>query len=176
MKPVFSSERLDYYPWTPEDLDLLTALNMDEDVMHFFESTFDEEISKGWLDRQMKMYKDHGFCYFKTLEKGTNEFVGIIGMSLQDYPSDFNPSVDVGYRLNKKFWNKGIATEGTFAMMDFARKSTDLKKLSCVASKPNKASIHVMEKAGFIHQYDFVHPSVAADSWLQPCVYYSINL
>ncbi|MFT6849381.1 MAG: RimJ/RimL family protein N-acetyltransferase [Sphingobacteriales bacterium] len=167
---------MEYFSWSEADLNILTKLNLDEDVMRFFESTLDRVASKAWLDRQMKMFDVHGFCYFKTLEKGTGEFVGIIGISLQDYPSDFNPSVDIGYRLNKKFWNMGLATEGALAMLDFSKNKCKINMISCVASKPNKGSIHIMEKVGFTFQYDFVHPNLARDSWLQPCVYYSKNL
>lgn len=175
MSPILESKRLSFHPWSKDDLGLLVGLNMDEDVMHFFPSTQDATESEKWLERQMGMFEKYGFCYFKTIEKETNDFVGIIGLSMQEYKSPFNPSVDLGYRIHKAFWNKGMATEGGKACLNFA-KELGLTKISCVASKINKPSIQVMEKLGFTYQYDFIHSSMESESHLQPCVFYQKEL
>ena len=56
----------------------------------------------------------------------------------------------MGYRLHKKFWGKGYATELAKALIDWEFKHLSIDKIVAVIHPENKASQHVLEKAGMI--------------------------
>src|SRR5690606_30529073 len=76
--------------------------------------------------------------------KETGEFIGWCGLK---YLADENQT-DLGYRLLKKHWNKGYATEASRACLDYGFHVLGLKKIIARAMKPNVNSIKIMQKLG----------------------------
>ena len=60
----------------------------------------------------------------------------------------------IGYVLNKDYWNQGLATEATKAVIALAFEQLGMNKLIAVYDKDNPASGRVMAKAGmqFSHE------------------------
>ena len=67
---------------------------------------------------------------------------------LYHYISD-EMKVSIGYRLNKEFWNKGIATEATSLIINYLFNQTDITTISSSNMVDNPASGRVLEKNGF---------------------------
>ena len=57
--------------------------------------------------------------------------------------------MEVGYRLKRKYWGQGIATEGARAMVDRAFNTADLIEVCAIVHIENEASKRVLEKVGF---------------------------
>lgn len=68
--------------------------------------------------------------------------------SISVYLSDNRNSGDLGWILNKKYWNNGYATEAAMALKDFALNILQVKKLTANCDYRNIASSRVMEKIG----------------------------
>ena len=68
--------------------------------------------------------------------------------SISVYLSDNRASGDLGWILNKKYWNNGYATEAAKALKDFALNILQVKKLTANCDYRNIASSRVMEKIG----------------------------
>ena len=74
---------------------------------------------------------------------------------LQHFPDiDGQSEVEIAYRLIRRFWGQGFATEAVCAVRDFAFDSLKLSRLIAMIDPHNGASIRVAEKAEMIHEKD----------------------
>ena len=169
---IFTSERLGFRNWQTADLIGMAEINSDKEVMEFFPALLTKEQSWGFIQRMQQLYKEKGYCYFAVDELASNEFIGFIGLSDQSFEADFTPCVDIGWRLSRSEWNKGYATEGARACLDFAFNRLGLEKIVAIAPAVNSRSEQVMKKLGMQKEKTFIHPSLTHNSRLQPCVLY----
>jgi RimJ/RimL family protein N-acetyltransferase len=68
--------------------------------------------------------------------------------------------LELGYRLQRQAWGRGLATEGGRALVRYAFEELDEPAVDACADPGNAASIKVMEKCGMQHAGRFVHPRV----------------
>ncbi|OED48071.1 GNAT family N-acetyltransferase [Flavobacteriaceae bacterium (ex Bugula neritina AB1)] len=169
---LFTSERLGFRNWTLNDLDTLTEINNDEKVMEFFPFKPSKENTRNFILKMQQQYSDKGFCYFAVDILETNEFIGFIGLSEQTYLDDLGPFVDIGWRLHRDFWNKGYATEGANACLDFGFTTVNLDKIYSLAPEINIKSEAVMKKIGMQKIKIFQHPKLLDNNRLVNCVLY----
>ncbi|WP_375560584.1 GNAT family N-acetyltransferase [Bernardetia sp. OM2101] len=178
-KYIFKSQRLGFRNWQDSDTEKLFALNSDEEVMEFFPYLPSLEQTKLLIEKMTNQFEKHGFCYFAVDELETEEFIGFIGIAEQNFEADFTPCVDIGWRLAKKYWYKGYASEGAKRCLEFAFNDLDenkkLESIKAVAPKINLKSRKVMEKIGMKYVKDFRHPALENDPELEICVLYEIN-
>ncbi|WP_338766510.1 GNAT family N-acetyltransferase [Bernardetia sp. ABR2-2B] len=174
-KYIFKSQRLGFRNWQNTDTEKLFALNSDKDVMEFFPFLPSLEQTQALIEKMRGQFEKNGFCYFAVDLLETNEFIGFIGIAEQNYEADFTPCIDIGWRLDKKYWGKGYASEGAKRCLEFAFEEMKLKSIKAVAPKINLKSINVMEKIGMKYVKDFKHPALENDKRLETCVLYEIN-
>ena len=174
-KYLFQSERLGFRNWKISDLSDLLSINQDKEVMRFFPSLLDETQSIEFIERMQKQFEKNGFCYFVAEWLATHEFVGMIGLSEQNYEAPFTPYVDIGWRLKPAFWHMGLATEGAKSCLKYGFQDIQLSKIFSVAPVINTPSIHVMKKIGMEWQYNFDHSKLLSDNRLKSCVLYEIK-
>jgi len=175
-KYLFTSSRLGFRTWTENDIEAMTLINGDRDVMKFFPSLPSKKETQDFISRMQEQFSEKGFCYFPVDDLKTNHFIGFIGLSTQNFKSDFTPCIDIGWRIHKKYWGKGLATEGALECLKFARINLKLKSIYAMAPKINSSSVKVMEKIGMSHIKDFDHPKLINTSELKSCVLYKIDL
>ena len=173
---LFTSERLGFRAWRDDDYDNLYRLCSDPDVMHYFPGTLDPEATAAFLERLQRAYEAHGYCYFAVEERGTETFIGFIGIAYQTYKMDFTPATDIGWRLLKEHWKKGYATEGARRCLRYAREEHQLNRLIATTTHNNDPSVAVMRRIGMNFVKAFVHPNIDPENWMQPCVLYEIDL
>jgi RimJ/RimL family protein N-acetyltransferase len=171
---LFTSSRLGFRLWRDSDLTKFSAMNADEETMFYFEKPLSEEESKAMMERMNKLYTDRGFCYFAVEFIETGEFIGMIGMGWKTFEADFTPCVDIGWRLERRFWNQGFASEGAIRVLAYAQEK-GIKEVYSYASNSNKASIKVMEKAGLSYLKDFDHEDLKNIPRLNPCSLYKMT-
>lgn len=171
---LFTSSRLGFRLWQDSDLLSFSAMNADKETMRYFEKSLTEDESKAMMERMNKLFADRGYCYFAAESLETGEFIGMIGMGWKTFEAEFTPCVDIGWRLDKRFWNQGFATEGAIRILNYA-KERGIKEVFSIASKSNLASVRVMEKIGLNYLRDFDHPDLIRSPQLNPCCLYSIS-
>ena len=172
---LFTSERLGFRNWKTSDVNSLFELNSNNEVMRYFPAIQTKTQSESFIQRMQEQFQKNGFCYFAVEVIETQEFIGFIGISEQTYEIDFNPSIDIGWRLHPKFWRKGYATEGAKKCLEFAFKELNIKEIVSVAPTINIPSITVMKKIGMEKIKDFKHPLLKAHSELEMCSLYSLK-
>jgi ribosomal-protein-alanine N-acetyltransferase len=77
--------------------------------------------------------------------KETGKLIGTIGVHHINLESK---RLEVGYALHDDFWNKGIVTEATKALIDSIYKHTDINRIEALCVSDHVRSYRVMEKAG----------------------------
>jgi len=78
--------------------------------------------------------------------KKSKEVAGLIGIT--DLNS-FSQTASIGYLLGEKHWRKGIMSEALEAMIKFAFRRLNLKRLQAEVFFENKASVELLKKFAF---------------------------
>lgn len=171
----FSSERLILRSWKEEDHTPFFNLNNDPEVVKFLPGTLSKEQNDAMIMRITSHFATHGFGFFACEYKKNSEFIGFIGLSIPQFSSDFTPCVEIGWRLAKKYWRQGLATEGAKRVLEYARDTLHLKRVVSFTVPDNTASRRVMEKIGMKYIKDFDHPALDKNHRLSRHVLYEIE-
>ena len=124
-------------------------INNDKDVLKYYVTTYYDKIEDFNIERIINSFIETQKYIFAIVLKESNEVIGNI---LQcDNPIEVMNSVELGYAIGKKYWNKGYMSQALKAMIDFMFKNGVHKVWSCHI-KENVASKRVMEKCGMIYE------------------------
>jgi RimJ/RimL family protein N-acetyltransferase len=174
---LFTSARLGFREWKISDLAAMEEIFADKEVMEFFPSTLSKDQTVEFITTRQGKFTKNGFCYYAAEIIETNELIGFIGLSKQEYDAGFEtPFVDIGWRLKKSSWFKGYATEGAKRSLEYGFKTLKLKTIYAITPSLNTKSTHVMDKIGMVKHTKFIHPSIADDCNLKECLAYKITL
>ena len=172
---LFTTPRLGFRRWQASDLDAFTAINSDPEVMRFFQKPLLKKDTLAMMERMERLYEEKGFCYFAVEHLADQSLIGTIGLGWKTFEADFTPTVDLGYRIGKAWWNQGFSTEGAAACLDYARQ-LQIPKVVAMASLGNSASIQVMKKIGMQYWKEFDHPDLQDSPSIQRCSLYQLSL
>lgn len=177
LSAVITTPRLLLRPWRPSDLEPFAALNTDPAVMEFFPACLTRQASDRVAARIEAHHQAHGFCLYAAELVGVAPFIGFIGISNVPFEAAFTPAVEIGWRLARPFWNRGLATEGATAVLNYAFNVLKLPELVSFTVPANIRSRRVMEKIGMRHDRpgDFDHPRLPAGDPLRRHVLYRIT-
>src|SRR5690606_16067122 len=164
---LFTSQRLGFRCWQEADIDRMAAINADPSVMEFFPALQDRTQTLAFIERMRSQFVEKDFCYFAVDKLADGEFIGFIGLSEQTFEADFTPCVDIGWRLAKKEWNKGFATEGAKRCLEYGFHQLNLKEIYAMTPEPNRRSENVMKKIGMRKAGSFIHPLLAPSKRLE---------
>jgi 3-dehydroquinate dehydratase/shikimate dehydrogenase len=176
MIPIVT-ERLILRPWRKEDKPAFAEINADPEVMRFFPSTLTRSQSDSLADRLAAAETEEGMTFFATEEQATGRFIGIIGLKAVAEELPIAPAVEIGWRLARDVWGRGLAPEGARAVLRAGFEEAGLDRIVSYTSVANTPSRRVMEKIGLIRQPDgdFDHPFIAAGHPLQRQVLYAVD-
>ena len=93
----------------------------------------------------IKMYKIDELPTFVIEYKDEKKVIGTIGLNSISFQHNF---AEVGYSLNRNYWNKGIMTEALEAFIKYCFEQLNLNRLEAVHECRNPASGRVLEKVG----------------------------
>ncbi|MDN3504599.1 MAG: GNAT family N-acetyltransferase [Rhabdochlamydiaceae bacterium] len=160
MKPQITTNRLELSQWQKQDLEPFAKLNSDPKVMQFFPSTLNREQSDQLVDKIKAHFDKYGYGLWSTSLKETGEFIGFIGLLQVGFEAHFTPAIEIGWRLDHKFWGKGYATEGASVVIDYAFNTLKISEIVSFTSQLNLPSIRLMKRLGMTHDNkdDFDHP------------------
>lgn len=145
------TDRLVLRRFTPDDVDDLTALDTDPEVMRYINGgrpTPREEIASSVLPRFL-WYHDTSPAYgfWAVEERATGTFVGWFHLR-PDPDGGRADEPELGYRLRRDVWGRGYATEGARALVARAFDELGARRVWAGTMAINTASRRVMEKAG----------------------------
>ena len=170
----FTSERLGFRNWTDDDTEPFAALNADPRVMEFFPNVRTKIETEEFLMRVTQQFHEYGYGWFAVDELACGNFIGFIGISHPKFETFFTPCLEIGWRLAKEYWNKGYATEGAQACLDYAFTILKVNEVYSFTAVQNIRSENVMKKIGMLKIGEFDHPMLPG-SWLERHVLYKIS-
>ena len=174
MNLVLETERLLLRELTVEDARDTYNLNQDPEVIKYvhgsgsFESIDDARVFLEGYDR----YKKEGMGRWACIIKENNEFIGWCGLIKEE-----SGDVDLGFRLYRKNWGYGYATEAAKACLKYGFEELGLNRIVASAMAENKASINVIEKLGmtFVKYFEIPAKEDDEDSQIGEGVLYALE-
>ncbi|MES2828823.1 MAG: GNAT family N-acetyltransferase [Bacteroidota bacterium] len=98
-----------------------------------------------------KQYEELGIGRWAIIDKETNAFAGWGGLKLITSPvNNHNNFYDVGYRLLRKYWGMGYATESAKASVAYAFEELGISSVYAMAHPENEASRNALQKTGLV--------------------------
>lgn len=154
------TERLTLRQWRDGDLDALAAINADPEVMRFIldGSVRDRRQSAEDLEKMVRHWREHGFGLFAVDLRATGQLIGWAGLAEPDFLPEVMPAVEIGWRLGRRFWGQGYATEAAAAALRFGFDEVGLDRIISIRHVDNARSARVMAKLGLSWQFDTVVP------------------
>lgn len=174
-KYEFETERLGFRRWKEDDKIPLAKMNANVKVMKYFTNVLLKKQSDEFVDKIMKHFNEQGFGLWVVEIKEAHVFIGFIGFFMATFESDFTPCVEIGWRLDNKYWNKGYATEGAKACIKYGFDILGMNAIYSFTSQLNKPSMNVMKKIGLEEASTFNHPRIENDNPLRLHVLYKID-
>jgi [ribosomal protein S5]-alanine N-acetyltransferase len=156
---------------TEADAELLFELDSDPEVMRYIGpfglptvGAYHERLRTVWLPSYAHSPRGFGAA----IEKVTGQFIGWFFLrAAPDYKFAAEAGwtrasdLELGYRLRRTAWGRGLATEGAAALVRRAFDEPDVTGVVSAALVPNRASWRVMEKVGMSRVREFAIPGVS---------------
>ena len=182
---VLETERLRLRGFIDSDADarLLFELDSDPEVMRYigpFRLPTVEAVRERMRTVWLPYYSAHPTLgFWAIIEKATEQFAGwIFQRSAPDYryaaEAGWTRSTDVeiGYRLRREVWKRGVATEAAGALVRLVVADPGATCVVAAALVTNRGSTRVMEKVGMSRVREFALP--AESGFTDPMVSYAL--
>jgi RimJ/RimL family protein N-acetyltransferase len=136
----------------------IAAVNADPEVMRFIgEGTvLDRAASDALLVRIEREWEERRFGLWAVEEDGT--LLGFCGLTVPMFLPEVLPAVEVGWRLGRAAWGRGVATEAARAAIAFGFEDRGMAEIVSIVDSGNARSVRVCEKLGMTRGRDRIHP------------------
>ena len=145
------TERLEITKFTLDMAEAVHLNSLDEDNRKFNPDEVFEtlEDAKDTVEFLMSVYDngDGPLVYPVVLLDGTN--IGYV----QAVPMD-DDKWEIGYHIGKNYTGKGYATEAVKAFLPVIMDQLNITEMLGICVVENKASVKVMEKTGFVKEFE----------------------
>lgn len=143
LPPVLETERLILRPLDMKDKTAIYQWASDPRVSKYmmYSNYNSPDDANFWLEHlyEVENQFDYGFVW-----KETGELIGSGGLNYQPENDVWN----LGYNLRYDMWGKGIATEASKKIIEYAVSHCDVKRIEACHAIDNPASGKVMKKLG----------------------------
>ncbi len=178
MKVFLETPRLILRQFRSDDHELIRKLDSDPEVMRFISNGIpsdEAEVNRAmgvFMDQRERYNDELGF--FPAHLKEGGEFIGWFHLRpLKSAPDDLT-KLELGYRLHRKFWGQGLASEGSKALVDLGLKRPDVKEIVAHTMAGNEGSIAVMKKLGMSFIEDDIYEAWPGED--KRCVWYGLRM
>lgn len=147
---------LAFRPVTPDDVDLLESLDSDPEVMRYISGgapTPRSTIVDALIPRMLSQATRPGLGFFIVSQDDAS-----LGWAHLRNDTLQPAWAEVGYRLFRHAWGRGVATEIAKVLANRAFDELGFDVVSARTLPTNLASRRVMEKAGLVYSGDFTFP------------------
>ena len=136
---TFETARLSLRPVALDDVDVLVELDRDPEVMRFLTG---RASTREEVEHEIRQRIGSRWVAF---DRVTGDLIGWFGL----VPGE-GGSYELGYRLARRWWGQGLASEGTRALIDAAFSRLDARRVTAQTMAVNRRSRGVMERCGLL--------------------------
>ena len=174
---MLQTERLILRDWKDSDREPFARMNADAEVMRYLGEPLSRTESDSLITRIELHFHDYGFGLYAAELRETGAFAGYVGLAVPRFDAPFMPAVEIGWRVAREYWNRGLATEGAHAVARHAFDEIGIQELVSLTVPQNTPSRRVMERLGMTHDEadDFDHPRLPVGHPLRRHVLYRLK-
>lgn len=143
-----------------EETDLRGMYDLDSDPeVHTYLGTLPIETleeARETINNIRNQYDEHGIGRWAVIDKSNLDFVGWSGLKYEKKLRKEFDYFDIGYRLRRKYWGQGIASETALECLRYGFEKMHLDEICGAAEVRHIVSNHILRKIGlnFIEQFD----------------------
>lgn len=158
---IIETERLLLREFTLNDFNALYEIMSDAETMQHYPKPFDEQRVKGWIEWNLRNYRQYGFGLWAVVLKETGELIGDCGLTIQSIDGVLLP--EIGYHIHKKDWRKGYGSEAAKAVRGWAFTHTKYDCLYSYMKHTNVASYSTAQAIGMkkVKEYPDVNNGIS---------------
>ncbi|HEY9802954.1 MAG TPA: GNAT family N-acetyltransferase [Leptolyngbyaceae cyanobacterium] len=175
--PEIETARLRLRYFNLHDFDDLFRLYSDTEVMKYL-SPRSREQTEASLRKHIQHWQEHNLGMWAVVDKQSGKMIGRCGLGFLDN----TPEVELGYVLDKSYWNMGLGTEASIATLNYGFLTINLERIVAIANPANIASRRVIEKVGMKYQklayyygQDVVYYAICQSEWQPDNTFYLIE-
>jgi RimJ/RimL family protein N-acetyltransferase len=174
---LLSTPRLSLRQWRASDREPFARLNADPAVMEFLSRCLDRAESDRLAQAAEAEIARQGWGFWAAELRASAAFIGFVGLRAPSFEAPFTPCIEIGWRLERGCWGKGLATEAGLECLRFAFETLDLPEVVSFTVPQNRRSRAVMERLGMLRDPDgdFDHPRLPEGHSLRRHVLYRLR-
>ena len=158
--PTLTTKRLLLRQWQDTDLGPFQELSADPDVMTYIgcgrprSAQEAEQSLNGFVLRWVQ--QGYGLFAIELLQDGS--FVGMCGLSKPTFLPQLLPEIELGWRLKKDHWGRGLGSEAAEAVTQWAFDCLQIERLVSVIHTDNRPSHRLAQGIGMNYSHSTVLP------------------
>lgn len=174
---ALKTQRLTLRRWQLSDLEPFAELNADPGVMEFFPARLDRQQTAAMIERIEKVFEESGYGLWAVEVDVSRSFIGFVGLWPATFEAPFTPAVEIGWRLARRYWGFGYASEAARAGLADGFERLGLDEVVSFTSVLNEPSRRVMQGLGMHRDEseDFDHPGLPVGHRLRRHLLYRIS-
>jgi RimJ/RimL family protein N-acetyltransferase len=137
--------------WRPSDEVAMGEINTDPEVARYLNRPVGAAATRAFYAMVLAQWEEHGYGFWavQSREPETEAaFLGFIGAGYPSYIPELSARLELGWRLARNAWGRGLATEGARAARDHLFAALTLPELISVIHPENARSQAVARKLG----------------------------
>jgi RimJ/RimL family protein N-acetyltransferase len=158
--------RLRLRRWRRDDTAVMAAINRDPEVTRFLNRDTSSDAIAAFLPRVEAHWEQHGFGFWavELLDPGDRAaLIGFAGVGYPDFLPDLAHRPELGWRLARDAWGRGLGTEAAAAARDDAFGRLRLESLISIIHPVNRRSRRIAVKLGMALETSVHHPALDRD-------------
>ena len=147
--------------FTIDDLDGLSSLLGNKEVMHFsLAGPLSREQAKDYLEKRiLGHYAQFGFGLWAVVHSEEQRLIGYAGLMSQSI--DGEDLIELGYRLDPKYWGRGLASEAALAISQYAFDRLQFDQIISIIDPKNIRSVGVASRIGMHYWKDSLFHNIS---------------
>ena len=142
------TDRLILRQWCDRDFNGFCEMNADPEVMRYFPKTLTESECREFMSKMSSLIREQGWGFWAVEIKASKEVIGFVGLNSPRTKLPFTPCVEVGWRLHKRYWGYGYATEAGKKSLEYGFTHLNLEEIVAFTTESNINSRKVMDRLG----------------------------
>jgi RimJ/RimL family protein N-acetyltransferase len=126
----------------------MAQINADPEVTRFLGPAVRRDSALDFYTGVVRHWDEHGFGFWAVESRDTGRLLGFAGVWYPTFIPELADQPEIGWRLARAAWDRGIATEAAIAARDHAFAVLGLPELISIIHPRNHRSQRVATKLG----------------------------